>query len=297
VSTAKAPSKGKRANLDNLTLSRKEGWRDFTRAPKREGPEVLSRARIRHLSEAAADIYNQRRYHWHNNIGPLKTPQLTALHGDLWDIMDCNARHGNHANGAVTLSGFPGLGKSVAVEVFAKDFHLREIRRHGEYTASGNERWPVCRIGMRGTSMKDLNAAICEFYAHPVRPRDTAEQLGRQALDCVLNCETRLLIIDDVDFRHWQRRGGVEIGNHFTYIANEFPLALLSIGIASTFHAGPRRTDRQSTPSNYPRLKGFSEQPRHPGTPSEVTLGSSMNLDDDLAVDDGHFYDDILEDL
>jgi len=232
MSTSKASSKGKRENLDNLTLSRKEGWRDFTRAPKRECPEVLSKARIRHLSDAAADIYNQRRYDWHNNIGPLKTPQLAALHGDLWDIMDCNARDGNHAKGAVALSGFPGLGKSIAVEAFAKEFHLREIRRHGEYTASGNERWPVCRIGMRGnTSMKDFNAALCDFYAHPVRLRGTAEQLGRRALDCVLNCETRLLIIDDLHFLHWQRRGGVEIGNHFKYIANEFPLTLLSIGI------------------------------------------------------------------
>jgi hypothetical protein len=46
-----------------------------------------------------------------------------------------------------------------------------------------------------------------------------------------LSCETRLLIIDDLHFLHWQRHGGVEIGNHFKYIANEFPVTLLSIGI------------------------------------------------------------------
>jgi hypothetical protein len=90
----------------------------------------------------------------------------------------------------------------------------------------------VCRIGMRGnTSMKDFNAALCEFYAHPGSHRGTAEQLGRRALDCVQSCETRLLIIDDLHFLHWQRNGGVEISNHFKYIANEFPLTLLSIGI------------------------------------------------------------------
>jgi hypothetical protein len=37
--------------------------------------------------------------------------------------------------------------------------------------------------------------------------------------------------IDDLHFLHWQRHGGVEIGNHFKYIANEFPVTLLSIGI------------------------------------------------------------------
>ena len=85
---------------------------------------------------------------------------------------------------------------------------------------------------MRGnTSMKDFNAALCDFYAHPGNRAGTAEQLGQRALDCVLSCETRLLIIDDVHFLHWQRYGGVEINNHFKYIANEFPLTLVSIGI------------------------------------------------------------------
>jgi sarcosine oxidase delta subunit len=37
--------------------------------------------------------------------------------------------------------------------------------------------------------------------------------------------------IDDLHFLHWQHHGGVEISNHFKYIANEFPITLLSIGI------------------------------------------------------------------
>jgi hypothetical protein len=119
---------GQATNLDNLTLSRKEGWRDYTAAPKRSCPEVLSKSQIRHLNVAAADMYNQRRTDWHNNIGPLKTPQPAGLHDDLWVIMDGNAQDGHHAKGAVALDGYPGLGK--------------------------------------------------------------AEQLGRRALDCVLNCET-----------------------------------------------------------------------------------------------------------
>ena len=73
------------------------------------------------------------------------------------------------------------------MEAFAKEFHRREVRRHGEFTRAGDERWPVCRIGMRGnTSMKDFNTALCDFYAHPGSRRGTAEQLGRRALDCVL---------------------------------------------------------------------------------------------------------------
>src|ERR1035441_10869050 len=74
----------------------------------------------------------------------------------------------NHAKGAVALDGYPGIGKTCAVETFASDFHLQEIGRHGAFTRTGDERWPVCRIGMGGnTSMKDFHAALCEFYAHP----------------------------------------------------------------------------------------------------------------------------------
>ena len=226
-----APDEELSSKLDNLTLSRKEGWRDFTAAPKRTAPELLSRAQIRRLSQAAADIYKQRRDDWHNNLGPFKTPQLAALHEDLWDVIDSNVQDGNHAKGAVALDGYPGLGKTTAVEAFGSEFHLREIRRHGEFTHAGDERWPVCRIGMRGnTSMKDFNRAMCEFYAHPGR-RGSTEELGRRALDYVLQCETRLLIIDDLHFLHWQQHGGIEINNHFKYITNDFPLTLVSIGI------------------------------------------------------------------
>lgn len=229
---AAASEPAKRLNLDNLTLSRKEGWRDYVDAPKRVRPDALSRAEIRRLSEAAADIYNQRRADWHNNLGPFKTPQLVALHNDLWDIMDASTQDGYHAKNAIALDGYPGLGKTILMETFGAEFHRREVGRHGEFTRAGDERWPVCRIGMRGnTSMKDFNAALCDFYAHPGARRGTAEQLGKRALDCVLSCETRLLIIDDLHFLHWQRSGGVEISNHFKYIANEFPLTLVYIGI------------------------------------------------------------------
>jgi hypothetical protein len=47
----------------------------------------------------------------------------------------------------------------------------------------------------------------------------------------LLSCEVRLLIIDDLHFLHWQHNGGIEISNHFKFIANEFPLTLLSIGV------------------------------------------------------------------
>ena len=221
-----------RNNLDNLTLAHKEGWREVVKATRRTQPERLTCSQIQALSPSARDTYNQRRIDWHVNMGPLKTPQLAALHEDLWNIVNCAVQDGDKAKGAIALSGYPGVGKSTAVEAFGVGFHRREIDRYGEFTRAGDERWPVCRVGMRGnTTMKDFNRALCDFYAHPGAGRGTTTELAGHALDCVLSCETRLLIIDDLHFLHWQQHGGIEISNHFKYIANEFPLTILSIGI------------------------------------------------------------------
>lgn len=218
--------------LDNLTLARKEGWAAFVNAVPRQRPESLTRSAIRALGDAAANDYNLRRREWHANLGPLKTPQLAALHEDLWDILDSNLQDGDKAKGAVAIDSAAGLGKTTAALAFGKDFHLREVAERGPRTAEGDERWPVCRVGLTGnTTMKDFNLAMLEFFAHPGVTRGTAAQYIRRALDCVLLCDVRLLIVDDLHFLRWRLSSGVEISNHLKYIANEFPVTLLLIGV------------------------------------------------------------------
>jgi hypothetical protein len=213
-------------------LARKEGWAAFVNAVPRQRPESLTRSAIRALGDAAANDYNLRRREWHANLGPLKTPQLAALHEDLWDILDSNLQDGDKAKGAVAIDSAAGLGKTTAALAFGKDFHLREVAERGPRTAEGDERWPVCRVGLTGnTTMKDFNLAMLEFFAHPGVTRGTAAQYIRRALDCVLLCDVRLLIVDDLHFLRWRLSSGVEISNHLKYIANEFPVTLLLIGV------------------------------------------------------------------
>jgi hypothetical protein len=98
--------------LDNLTLARKEGWRRFVEAPARAQPEALDPTQLHALGEKARAEYERRRRVWHANLGPIKTPQLAALHEDLWDIVDSNVQDGDKAKGAVAIDAFPGLGKT-----------------------------------------------------------------------------------------------------------------------------------------------------------------------------------------
>ncbi|MFD9861600.1 AAA family ATPase [Streptomyces alboflavus] len=226
------PIEDLRTKLDHLTLSRKEGLKRLAEAPVRPQPEPLSRRQIKALGEAALADYNRGRRKWHANLGPLHTPQMAALHEDLWDIVDSNDQDGDKVKGGIALDAFPGLGKTTAVLAFAKKFHRREIAEAGEYTDDGFERWPVCRVGLTAnTGMRDFNRAILEFYGHPGRFRGTAADFGYRALDSVLSSEAKLLIVDDLHFLRWRNRSGVEVSNHFKYIANEFPVTLLMIGV------------------------------------------------------------------
>lgn len=220
------------SRLDNLTLARKEGWQRFVNTAARIPPEFLTRKELEELSEEAYDGYNRQRREWHANLGPIKTPQLAALHEDLWDIVDSNAQDGDKAKGAVAIDAFPGLGKTTSVLDFAKKFHRREIKEHGTETSGGHERWPVCRVGLTGnTGMVQFNRAMLAFFAHPGISRGNAAHFAHRALDCVLTCETKLLIVDDLHFLRWRNTVGVEISNHFKYIANEFPVTLVFVGV------------------------------------------------------------------
>jgi hypothetical protein len=79
--------------------------------------------------------------------------------------------------------------------------------------------------------MKDFNRALLEVYAHPGCTGGTASQFVQRALDCVLKCETKIIIVDDLHFLKWKLKNGKEVSNHFKHIANEFPVTLIFIGV------------------------------------------------------------------
>lgn len=263
-----------RSRLDHLTLSRKEGFQRLADAPPRPQPELRTRRQIKLLGGAALEEYNRGRRKWHANLGPLRTPQMDALHEDLWDIFDSNDQDGDKAKGSIALDAFPGLGKTTAVLAFARKLHRRIIREEGQLTHAGHERWPVCRVGLTAnTGMRDFNRAILEYYGHPGRFRGTAAEFGYRALDCVLSAETKLLIVDDLHFLRWRNRSGIEVSNHFKYIANEFPVTLLMIGVGleakglfseggSYTNAVLAQTGRRTTPLDLAPFTIVSEQGR-----------------------------------
>lgn len=220
-----------KVTLDNLTLSRKEGFRSVAESPPRQQPLTLTMRELDALDHAQRVEYDRQRSIWHANFRTIKTNQLLELHEDVAEIVGSNQQDGDKAKGAIGIEAPAGVGKTSALLDFAGQFHRDTIDTMGRFTEAGHERWPVCRVGMTGnTGLRDFNRAMLAFYNHPGTRSGTAADFATRALDCVLSCETKVLIVDDLHFLK-QRTTSVEISNQFKYISNEFPLTIIFIGI------------------------------------------------------------------
>src|ERR1022692_234093 len=207
------------------SLSRKEGWRRYVEAPARERPGQLSPGQLKRLGGAAREQYGEARHDWHANFGILRTPQLAAVHDELEVIVAAGRCDPDRVRGAAVIDALPGLGKTTAVNSFARGFDRDQIRRHGPLTGQGHERIPVFRVGLTSnTTLRTLNRMICEFYGHPGTGRASAAQLASHAVDCVLSCETRAGIIDHIHFIDPRRKDGLDVSNHLKWLANELPV-------------------------------------------------------------------------
>ncbi|PTR44714.1 TniB protein [Rhodococcus sp. OK611] len=212
-------------------LCRKEGWFRYAEAPPRTRPAKLSWQELKALGDDAREQYNEERKDWHANIGPLDTPQLHSSHESMWEIVDSNRQDTGHAKGAIALDAYPGLGKTTIADSFGFKYHRALLARNGPTTEEGDERIPVCHIGLTSnTTMRTLSMMICDFYGHPATT-GSAATFGRRALDCVLSCDTQLVIIDDVHFLNARSKDGLAVVNHFKWLANELPVTFLFVGV------------------------------------------------------------------
>lgn len=214
------------------SLSRKEGWRRYVDAPPRDRPELLEPGRLRQLGDQAREDYDEARHDWHANFGILRTPQLAAVHDELDMIVTAGRQDPDRVRGAAVIDALPGLGKTTAANAFARAFDRAQVARHGPLTSEGNERVPVFRVGLTSnTTLRTLNRMICEFYGHPGANRANAAQLASHALDCVLSCDTRIGVIDDVHFIDPRRKDGLDVSNHLKWLANELPVTFIYAGV------------------------------------------------------------------
>ncbi len=92
--------------------TRLRGWLEFVSGPDRPRPEHLPAARIAALPERERVRYNDRRAVWHANIGPIRTPQLAAVHEGLAEIVESNRHDGDKAKPAALWTPTQGWARA-----------------------------------------------------------------------------------------------------------------------------------------------------------------------------------------
>jgi hypothetical protein len=213
--------------------SLKSGWFAMAEAPPRARPPLLAAEEIAALPAMERRRYDQARAAWHANLGPIRTPQVDAVFEALEEICGSNLQDGDKVRPAAVLDALPGLGKTTAALAFGRWFHREQIDLHGPQVQAGDGTWqriPVAYLGLTShTTMRSLNAMLCRFYGLP--ERGNADLLAHRAAECVLNCKTRLIVVDDVHFLDVTRRDGREVANHFKWLANVFPVTFLFAGV------------------------------------------------------------------
>lgn len=221
-------------DIEEPVLSTKEGWERYVNTPAPEAPDRLRTNEIRGLSEAARQEYNDRRAAYHANIGPLKTPQLTAVYDELNVILKANQQTNDKAKGIVAIDGPAGVGKTTTMFAYGRDFHRAQLSTYGPQTSGGHQRWPVCRVGLTGNpTVLDFSKSLLGFFAHPGE-RGNSRAFAMQTLDLITHCGTKLLIVDDFHFIRPRFKHALDVSNQLKFIANDFPVTIVVIGVGLT---------------------------------------------------------------
>lgn len=222
-----------RNGTESFHLARKQGWDAFVNAAAREPLERLDRRQIASLDEQEREDYNEARLVWNANLPTVRTPQMLDAFSVFEQVMASGRRDGDRQRGSIVFDAEAGRGKTTTVTRFARDLHRRIYRREGPLTPEGHQRLPVAFVPLSaGMTLKGLNQKILEFYGHPAVSRSsTMTSLGGSAVDCVLSCQTRLIVIDDLHFIDFRHRHGIEVSNHLKWLANEMPVTFIYVGI------------------------------------------------------------------
>lgn len=219
-------------DTEHFNIGTKAGWIDFVNAGPREDFPTLTRTQMRRLPDDELEDYNEARSVWNANPTMVKTPQLRHAHSVIDQVMASSFRDGNSVRGSVALDARPGLGKTTIATSYARNYEIRQRRRHGHSTRDGHPRLPVAFIPLSaGMTLKQLNQKLLRFYDHPAATRASRAELGSLAMDCIHSAETRLIILDDLHFINFNDRTGTNVSNHLKWLSNESAATFVYIGV------------------------------------------------------------------
>ena len=216
----------------SASLTSHQGWSSIGNTDKRMAPPARTAGEIDAMATREKLLYNEDRKTWHANLGPYMTTDFVAAMDVIDDVVDSNRQDADKVRSAAVLDAWPGLGKTTLAVYYAREYQRRQLDLYGPETTEGTKHIPVAFIRLAGvTTVRSLNQSLCQFYGHPGADSGNADILGKRAAQAARDAWTRLIVIDDLNFININTKNGREAANHFKWLANEFQVTFLYVGV------------------------------------------------------------------
>lgn len=178
-------------------------------------------------------LYDRDRAAWHATLPLVRTGVVESVLEQLETIGIAASNHAMHQQGVPILNGSPGVGKSMIVRNYAADEMMRLAHLRAAEARIGlvNPRASRLRSSFRpvlfaslpaAMSRQELERYLCELLGWPAS-KDTSVSLS----EALVRCETKLIIIDEIQFLGFHGATGRQVHNMIKGLTNQGVRVLL----------------------------------------------------------------------
>lgn len=213
------------------------GWRQFVNSvPHR--PELLTRDAFNAKSGREQSEYNSARARYHRALKLIRHQQLETIWAQIDDVVD-GADADDGAGIGIALTGGTLLGKSTTIMGYGKRFE-RQIRAdYPEAFDQPNAFVPVAYTSLlAGSGLRANMRRLLSFYGEPYSTSETGTDLMRRLTQVMLDCQTKLLILDQAQSLEAGRTSDDEVAEHLKNLMDDSRAVIALVG-TSLHVAGP----------------------------------------------------------
>lgn len=181
-----------------------QSWRAYCRAHSTSMmPPRLSRQTYDRLSPIDRRRYNRLRTGWHANLPFVRTAMADALMDDLQMVLENNALTSSpRSRPGVLVSGDSQMGKTTTVIEAAAEFEGFMADLVAEADIDDRILADAVPVAWVTCTSKTTIATMCLdlliYFGDPIPKRYSDNVLVRKVKDCLYQCDTKLLVIDEV---------------------------------------------------------------------------------------------------
>lgn len=211
----------------NFDYTTKEGWREFVDfdAPR---PVPCTMREYEEMASSERAIYNIARERFMSVGARIATPSLRTFVSAARNAIADN-RSPDASKSGVIISGRPSMGKTTAVQEFGREYERRRRQQAGE---TKKNLIPVAFVQVpTHATEKTMMKKLTEFYGLPVSQTRSYEALLRMVSNVMRECETEIVIIDDIHRLDLRYRASEQAADALKELSERCPGTMIYAGV------------------------------------------------------------------